>query len=364
MISVSHTVYRYFRLTHGRGCAIVTPDGPATAAPALGAYRMKTDFVARARQVMDVEIEGMQTARDALGDGFARAVNLLLQVLTRNGRIVVTGVGKSLHIAEKLSATLASTGSTSVVLNPMQAMHGDLGILGDGDALLVLSFSGESDELLALVPVVKRRGIPILALTGDATSSLARHSDVVVPVKIGREACPFNMAPTTSTTATLAIGDALAMTLLDARGFDKEDYARLHPAGAIGRALLCRVSDIMRTGERIAAVPLAATVQDAIMAMTGAKAGSACIVDDQGKLAGIFTDGDLRRLLTTRRNLLESPVREVMTAKPTAVQQEQLAVEALRIFEQRKIDDLPVVDATSRLVGCIDIQDLPRLKLL
>jgi arabinose-5-phosphate isomerase len=325
---------------------------------------MDVDFVTRARQVMDIEIAGMQTARDALGDGFARAVALLLQVLARNGRIVVTGVGKSLHIAEKISATLASTGSTSMVLNPTQAMHGDLGILADQDALLALSYSGESDELLALVPVVKRRGIPIVALTGGVGSSLASHSDVVVPVAIGREACPFNMAPTTSTTATLAIGDALAMVLLAARGFDKEDYARLHPAGAIGRALLCRVSDIMRTGDRLATAPLAATVQDAIVAMTGAKAGSACIVDADGRLAGIFTDGDLRRLLTTRRDLLQAPVREAMTARPASVQQDQLAVEALGIFEQRKIDDLPVVDKDGRLVGCIDIQDLPRLKLL
>ncbi|MEI6210229.1 MAG: KpsF/GutQ family sugar-phosphate isomerase [bacterium] len=325
---------------------------------------MDIDFVKRGKQVMDIEIAGMQSARDALGDGFTRAVELLLQVLARNGRIVVTGVGKSLHIAEKISATLASTGSTSVVLNPMQAMHGDLGILADTDALLALSFSGESDELLALVPVVKRRGIPIITLTGGVTSSLARHSDVIVPVVIEREACPFNMAPTTSTTATLALGDALAMTLLDARGFVKEDYARLHPAGAIGRALLCRVSDIMRTGDRIATVPLSATVQDAIMAMTGAKAGSACIVEADGKLAGIFTDGDLRRLLTSTPNLLQSPVRTVMTARPTSVRQDQLAVEALRIFEQRKIDDLPVVDQTGRLAGCIDIQDLPRLKLM
>lgn len=325
---------------------------------------MDIDFVARARQVMDIEIAGLQTARDHLGPSFARAVSLLLQVLDRQGRIVVTGVGKSLHIAEKISATLASTGAPSMVLNPTQAMHGDLGILADQDALLALSFSGESDELLALVPVVKRRGIPIVALTGGAESSLARFSDVVIPVLVEREACPFNMAPTTSTTATLALGDALAMVLIDARGFDREDYARLHPAGAIGRALLCRVSDVMRTGERLARVPLTATVQDAIVAMTGAKAGSACIVGPDGRLTGIFTDGDLRRLLTTRRNLLESPVRDVMTRSPAHVREDQLAVEALRIFEQRKIDDLPVVDSDGRLAGCIDIQDLPRLKLL
>ena len=354
-------------LTRDRACAIVAPGrtGPPTdTRHDPESHTMDVDFVAHAKQVMDIEISGMQTARDALGDGFSQAVSLLLQTLSRNGRIVVTGVGKSLHIAEKISATLASTGSTSVVLNPTQAMHGDLGILADQDALLALSFSGESDELLALVPVVKRRGIPIIALTGSTASSLAKHSDVIIPVVIEREACPFNMAPTTSTTATLALGDALAMVLLDARGFDKEDYARLHPAGAIGRALLCRVSDIMRTGDRLASVPLTATVQDAIVAMTGAKAGSACIVDAHGKLTGIFTDGDLRRLLTSHRNLLESPVRKVMTAKPTSVRQDQLAVEALRIFEQRKIDDLPVVDADGRLAGCIDIQDLPRLKLL
>ena len=325
---------------------------------------MAIDFVARAKQVLDIEIEGMQTARDAIGDGFARAVALLLKVLERHGRIVVTGVGKNLHIAEKISATLASTGSTSVVLNPTQAMHGDLGILDDHDALLALSFSGESDELLALVPVIKRRGIPIIAFTGGTDNSLAGFSDVVVPVVVSREACPFNMAPTASTTATLAVGDALAMVLLDARGFDKEDYARLHPAGAIGRALLCRVADIMRTGERVARVPLTASAQDAIVAMTGAKAGSACIVDAEGRLAGIFTDGDLRRLLALHGNRLTVPVRDVMTARPTHVRQDQLAAEALRIFEQRKIDDLPVVDHDGRLVGCIDIQDLPRLKLM
>lgn len=325
---------------------------------------MAVDYLARAKQVMDVEIEGMRTARDALGDGFARAVDLLLKVLERHGRIVVTGVGKNLHIAEKLSATLASTGSTSVALNPTQAMHGDLGMLGDHDALLALSFSGESDELLALVPVVKRRGIPIVTLTGGISSSLAGFSDVVIPIQVAREACPFNLAPTATTTATLAVGDALAMVLLDARGFDKEDYAKLHPAGAIGRALLCRVSDIMRTGDRVARVPLCASARDAIVAMTGAKAGSACIVDEQGRLAGIFTDGDLRRLLTVRGDTLTAPVRELMTAKPVHVRQEQLAAEALRIFEKSKIDDLPVVDPDGRLVGCIDIQDLPRLKLM
>jgi arabinose-5-phosphate isomerase len=325
---------------------------------------MEPDFVLQARRVMDVEITGMQAARDGLGEAFVRGVRLLLEVLERHGRIVVTGVGKNLHIAEKVSATLASTGSTSVVLNPMQAMHGDLGILDDTDALLVLSFSGESDELLALVPVVKRRGIPIVTFTGRADSTLAGFSDVVVPVAVEREACPFNMAPTASTTATLALGDALAMVLLEARGFDREDYARLHPAGAIGRALLCRAADIMRTGERLAAVPLAATVQDAIVAMTGAKSGSACVVDAAGRLAGIFTDGDLRRHLTTRHDVLRAPVSEVMTAKPARVRQDQLAVEVLRIIEQRKIDDLPVVDRNDRLVGVIDLQDLPRFKVM
>ncbi len=317
-----------------------------------------------ARQVFDIEIDALRFTRDALGAPFEAAVALMLETIARPAKIVVTGVGKNLAIAEKISATLASTGSTSVMLNPVQAMHGDLGMLAAGDVLLALSYSGESDEILALIPAVRRLGVPVIAMTGCPGSSLAACSQVVLPVRIDREACPFNMAPTASTTATLALGDALAMVLLDARGFRRDDYARLHPAGAIGRTLLTRVADIMRRGDGVAAIPLDATVQDAIVAMTRAKAGSACIVDAANRLAGIFTDGDLRRHLTQTPNLLPRPIAPLMTANPIRVRTDQLAVDVLQLFEKHKIDDLPVVDGDGRLAGCIDIQDLPRLKII
>ncbi len=317
-----------------------------------------------ARQVFDVEIEALRRTRAALDTAFEKAVGLMLAAVARPAKIVVTGVGKNLPVAEKISATLASTGSTSVVLNPVQAMHGDLGILAAGDVLLALSFSGTSDEILALIPAVRRLGVPVIALTGCRDSPLAACSEVVLPVVIDREACPFNMAPTASTTATLALGDALAMVLLEARGFRRQDYARLHPAGAIGRTLLTRVADIMRRPPHVAVVPRGASVQDAVLAMTRSKSGSACVVDDANHLAGIFTDGDLRRHLTATPDLLTRPVAAVMTREPIRVAADQLAVDVLQLFERHQIDDLPVVDAQGSLAGCIDIQDLPRLKIL
>jgi len=324
----------------------------------------KAAILSRAWDVIDTEIEGLRTAQASLGDDFLATVDLILQTLDRGGKIVVTGVGKNLHIAEKLSATLASTGSTSVVMNPIQAMHGDLGMIAEHDVLLALSFSGESEEVIKLIPAVRRLGIPIIGMVGCVESTLARISDVVLCVKIEKEACPFGMAPTTSTTATLAVGDALAMVLIEARHFDKESYAKLHPAGAIGRALVLRVRDIMRTGERLARLPLAATIQDAIMAMTTAKSGAALVADDKGFLAGIFTDGDLRRHLSEGRDILRCPIRSVMTHKPISVRDDAFAVDVLRIFEKYKIDDLPVVDAEGQLVGYVDIQDLPKMKVM
>ncbi len=317
-----------------------------------------------ARRVFDVEIEALEATRDVLGESFDRAIESMLATIARPAKIVVTGVGKNLAIAEKISATLASTGSTSVVLNPVQAMHGDLGILAAGDLLLALSFSGESEEIIALIPSVRRLAIPIVALTGNLESALATCSDHVLHLPVAHEACPFNMAPTASTTATLALGDAIAMALLKARGFKRDDYARLHPAGAIGRTLLLRVVDIMRSGAALATVPATALVEDAIIAMTHAKSGSACIITDDGHLAGIFTDGDLRRYLAATHDLLVQPISRLMTSDPIRVTSDQLAVDVLQIFERHKIDDLPVVDGTGLLVGCIDIQDLPRLKIL
>jgi len=320
--------------------------------------------VQRAKEVLDVEIEGLQKARNNLGHEFGDAVNVLLKCLEQRGKIVVTGIGKNLHIAQKISATLASTGSTSVTLNPAQAMHGDLGILTAGDVLLVLSYSGESEELIALLPIAKRFGVKIVSITGDPNSSLAKHSDVAIPAAVDREACPFNMAPTSSTTVALAIGDALAMVLLEARGFEKEDYAKLHPGGAIGRALLLRVSDIMRTGDRLAIVKDDGKVKDALVAMTQARSGSAAIVDANHKLLGIFTDGDLRRHIAQHADILEIPIKQIMTRDPITVTANRLAVDVLRIFEERNIDDVLVVDGQNRLVGAVDIQDLPKLKIL
>ena len=323
-----------------------------------------TSYVRRGREILDIEIAELQRVRDDLDGGFTQAVETILPRLVAGGKIVLTGVGKNLPIAQKIAATLSSTGSPAVVLHPSDAMHGDLGIVQPGDTVLALSYSGASDELLALIPAVRRFAVPVIALTGDPEGPLARVSDVVLVVRVSREACPFNMAPTASTTATLAVGDALAMVLLDARGFRREDYAKLHPGGAIGRALLLRVRDIMRTGDRVALVPRDALVRDAVVAMTGARAGSVAIVDAGGRLAGIFTDGDLRRHMTGEGNLGARPVAEVMTANPIRVRDEQLAVDVLATFEKYAIDDLVVVDAGERVVGMIDLQDLPRVKIL
>ena len=322
------------------------------------------DYLTRAREILDIEIAGLNKVRDDLNDEFSRAVDCILGALSANGKIVVTGVGKNLLIGEKVSATLASTGSTSVVLNPTQAMHGDLGIVSEGDVVLAISYSGESEEIITLIPMVKRLGVKIVAMTGMPDSALARLSDARITVAVDREACPFNMAPTASTTATLAAGDALAIVLLEARGFAREDYAKLHPGGAIGRALLLRVADIMREGDRVPQVSPTTSVKDALLAMTQARSGSAAVTDDGGHLVAIFTDGDLRRHLTTDAAVLDLPVEQVMTRSPITVTPDQLAVEVLVIFEKHKIDDLLVVDDQNQLVGAIDIQDLPKLKIM
>ena len=326
------------------------------------------EMITRARAVFDVEIDGLVSVRDSLGESFTRMISLMLETLAGGGLIVVTGVGKNLHIAEKMSAIFASTGTRSIVLNPVQAMHGDLGMVSSRDLLLALSFSGESDEVIRLIPAIRRHGLKVVSLTGNADSTLAKMSDVHLAVPCGKEACPFGMAPTNSTTATMAMGDALAMVMIDAQKFPIEDYAMNHPAGAIGRALVMKVSDIMRSGERLALVSPDAGIMDAAVAMTKAQSGSAVIVDENRKLLGIFTDGDFRRTVAKSVQWVtgngERGIRAVMTPSPLFVYDDAYAVELLKIFERRHIDDLPVCNREGTVVGIVDIQDLPKMKVL
>ncbi len=323
---------------------------------------MKT--LKRAQAILDIEIEELRKVRRGLGSAFSRAAAILLDSLNRGGKIVITGAGKSYYIGQKISATLASTGSPSVIMHPTQALHGDIGIFCRHDVLLVLSHSGESAELVDLLPLVKRQGGRIIAMTGVADSMLAKHSDESIIIAVSREACPFNMAPTASTTAMLAVGDALAIVLLEARGFCKDDFAKLHPGGTIGRTLLLRVSDIMRQGNRLASVSVKAKVRDAIIVMMGARSGSAGVVDAQNRVVGIFTDGDLRRMVSQQTKVLDQPLRAVMTPAPITIRANALAVDVLKLFEDHNIDDVLVVDTRRRLMGIVDIQDLPKFKIL
>jgi arabinose-5-phosphate isomerase len=318
----------------------------------------------QARKVFDIELAALKSVRAQLNISFDLAVETIADSLAQRGKIVVVGIGKSGNVGQKIAATLTSTGSPSVVLNSVDALHGDLGIVNDGDVVLALSYSGESDELLNLLPALKRFSVKIISFTGNLKSSLAKHSDVALNIKVPREACPFNLAPTASTTATLVMGDALAMAVLQARGFKRKDYARLHPSGAIGRALLLKVGDIMRSGERNAVANENLPVKEALLVMTHAKSGSLSVVNVRGKLAGVFTDGDFRRRMADDENLLSRPLKNVMTRNPVCIRDDALATEALKIFNERNIDDLIVVNAKREPVGLVDSQDLPKLKIV
>ncbi len=331
---------------------------------ALCAHARRVTHLAQARKVFEIELAALRSVRAQLDGAFSDAVELIVATLRQRGKIVVVGIGKSGNIGQKIAATLTSTGSPAVVLNSVDALHGDLGIVNDGDLILALSYSGESEELLNLLPALKRFPVKIIALTGVPKSALARHSDLVLNVRVPREACPFNLAPTASTTAMLVMGDALAMTVLQARGFKKQDFARLHPSGAIGRAMLVRVGDIMRSGERNAVANQELSVKEALLVMTAAKSGSLSVVNGRGKLIGVFTDGDFRRGIATDDQLLGRRLKEVMTRNPIAIRSEALAAEALKIFNERNIDDLVVVNNKHEPVGLVDSQDLPKLKLM
>jgi arabinose-5-phosphate isomerase len=322
------------------------------------------DEIERAKQVFEIEIAGLRAVSRRLDARFQQAVRWGVETLARRGKIVVVGIGKSGLIGRKIAATFTSTGATSVVLDSVDALHGDLGLLADGDLVLALSYSGESEELLNLIPALKRFAVKLVTLTGAPRSSLARFSDLVLNVKVPKEACPFNLAPTASTTAMLALGDALAMAVLEARGFKPRDFAKRHPSGAIGRALLLKVRDIMRGGDRNPVAPQTLTVREALLVMTRARSGSVSVVNARGRLVGVFTDGDLRRLMAEDEAALERPLARVMTRHPIRVAEDALAVEALRLFNERPIDDLIVVNARQEPVGLVDSQDLPRLKLM
>ncbi|MCS1409962.1 MAG: Arabinose 5-phosphate isomerase KdsD [Verrucomicrobia subdivision 3 bacterium] len=321
-------------------------------------------YLREARRVIDIEIAGLEAVRSQLNASFERAVDLVVRTVESRGKVVVAGVGKSGNIGRKIAATLTSTGTTSVFLDSVDALHGDLGILNDGDLVILLSYSGESEELLQLLLAIKRFDVRVIAFTGKTKSTMARASDIVLNVAVPAEACPFNLAPTASTTATLAMGDALAMAVLKARGFEKEDFARNHPSGLIGRALLLRVGDIMRSGARNPTVKQMATVKDALFVMSEAKSGCVSVTDGRGRLVGVFTDGDLRRLMTDSEKSLHLRLREVMTRDPIRIEGSALAVEALRLFDTKSIDDLIVVNAKGEPVGLVDSQDLPKMKLM
>jgi arabinose-5-phosphate isomerase len=320
--------------------------------------------IPQAHRVIDLEIEELQRLRSRLDSQFDQAVERILSTLRSRGKLIVCGVGKSGNIARKLVATLNSTGATAVDLNAQDALHGDLGIIDEGDLAILLSYSGETAELLSLLPHLRRFSLPIVAITGVKDSTLAKNADITLDVHVSREACPLNLAPTSSTTTMLVLCDALAMVLLEARGIGQDDFAKLHPGGSLGRVLLTRVSDVMRSGDALALVSATTTVQDALQAMTRARAGAAIIVDGQGLLEGVFTHGDFVRAFQQDHAIALQPVERYMSRNPIRISSDKLAAEVLATLEHVRIDDLVVVDPTGRAVGLVDTQDFTRLKIL
>lgn len=322
------------------------------------------DRIEHGRKVIEMEAQALTAMSGLLGDSFAEAVEMLKEALDGHGKIIVVGIGKSGNIGHKIAATLNSTGSTAVVLNSQNALHGDLGLVSDGDAVIALSYSGETTELLDLLPHIKRFDVKLIALTGKPASTLARHADTALDTSVEREACPLNLAPTSSSTAMLVMGDALAMVLLEARGFTEESFARFHPGGALGRALLTKVADIMRSGEALATVTDGSTVQQALVAMSDARSGACVVLAGDGSLAGIFTHGDFARSYQQDPAVGGRSVAELMTRDPISVAAEALAAEAIKTIGDHRVDDIVVLDADGRPVGLIDTQDLARLKIV
>lgn len=314
-----------------------------------------------AQRVLHIEASAITALASRLNGDFTRAIEI---ILASHGRVIVSGIGKSGHIARKIAATMASTGTPAYFVHAAEAVHGDLGMITRDDVLIALSNSGENDELLTIVPLVKRQGGKLIAITGNANSSLACEADVHLDAHVDEEACPLNLAPTASTTAALALGDALAVALLDARGFGAEDFARSHPGGALGRKLLTHVADVMKPAEQIAIVDTAALVPAVLVAMSQGGLGMAVVQDASGRIAGIFTDGDLRRALEKHGDLRQLAVGTVMTANPRSIAPEKLAVEAVEMMERHKINQLLVITADGKLAGALNMHDLFRAKVV
>ena len=314
-----------------------------------------------ARQTLDIEAAALLDLKARLDGRFVDAVNMMLGA---QGRVVVMGMGKSGHIGRKIAATLASTGTPAMFVHPGEASHGDLGMIQAIDVVLAISNSGESDELLAILPVLKRQGVPLIAMTGGLTSSLARHADVLLDCSVAKEACPMNLAPTASTTAQLAMGDALAVALLDARGFKPEDFARSHPGGSLGRRLLTHVADVMRKGAEVPQVGPDAEFTALMREMSSKGLGATSVTDAQGHVLGVFTDGDLRRLIEKGADLRSLKARDVMRINPRTIPMEALAAEAADMMEQHRITSILVVDKNGCLCGAINTNDLMRAKVI
>ena len=317
--------------------------------------------LALAAQTFEIEARALSGLTARQGDGFVRAVRAMLEC---RGRVIVMGMGKSGHVGRKIAATLASTGTPAFFVHPAEASHGDLGMVQPGDVLLAISNSGESDELAALLPALKRLSLTLVAMTGNAESTLARHADIVLSSEVDQEACPLNLAPTASTTAQMALGDALAVALLDARGFREEDFARSHPGGSLGRKLLMHVSDLMRSGADVPRVGPQAPFAEVLREMTGKGLGFTAVVGADEQVLGIFTDGDLRRLIERGADLRGLTAQQVMHPSPKRIRAEALAVDAADLMEQHRITSVLVVDAQSRLVGALNSNDLMRAKVI
>ena len=317
--------------------------------------------IALAQQTLDIEAQALTEMRQRVGDAFAQAVS---RVLRCTGRVVVMGMGKSGHVGRKIAATLASTGTPAMFVHPAEASHGDLGMVTQHDVVLAISNSGEVDELTAILPAIKRLGVPVIAMTGRAQSTRAQHAAVVLDDAVAKEACPLNLAPTASTTAQLALGDALAVALLDARGFKEEDFARSHPGGSLGRKLLTHVHDLMRTGEAVPRVGPDTGFTAMMREMSGKGLGATAVTDEAGRVLGIFTDGDLRRCIEQGRDLRELKAGDVMHRNPRTIRQDVLAVEAADLMEEARITTVLVVDERGVLTGAINSNDLMRAKVI